>query len=334
MTDYETLEGRFLVSISDFGKEDVEYLFHIADAILKLEEEKTLPKVLASKILTCLFYEPSTRTSSSFIAAMQKLGGSVIPITQGVEFSSVAKGESLHDTVRTLAQYSDVIAIRHPVNGSAAVALKAAMLDRVPVINAGDGSGEHPTQALADLYTIQRRFGSPDGLTVALVGDLKHSRTVHSLIKLLCKQEEMKFLAVAPTELQLTDELKQHILDKGHTLEVCNKLKLVIDEADIFYFTRPQYERWTQGAPAGLVEQKIPENITDFYLDLDLTKKMKSDAIIMHPFPRLKEIHTDVDTNKRATYFEQIKNGLIVRMALLAGILGCESQIIKDGFND
>src|SRR4051794_21567802 len=176
------MKGQDIIAVSQFSGEHLEYIFDVASEMREMVEHTGGTDLLRGRVLTCLFYEPSTRTSSSFIAAMERLGGSVIPITQGVQFSSVSKGETLHDTIRTLEQYSDVIVLRHPETGSARIAAAAA---GIPIINAGDGTGEHPTQALLDLFTIKEELGTLDGLHVAMVGDLRYGRTVHSLTQLL-----------------------------------------------------------------------------------------------------------------------------------------------------
>ena len=266
--------------------------------------------LLKGKILANLFYEPSTRTSSSFTAAMERLGGSVIPINE-VKYSSVSKGESLADTVRTLECYADVIVLRHPEVGSAVIAARAA---RKPVINAGDGIGEHPTQALLDAFTIREELGLIDGLTVTLLGDLKHGRTVHSLARLLSLYK-VKLNYVAPDILrmpaELIDELKAKKVGQAEytTLEAC------LPETDVLYVTRVQKERFT--------DEAVYESVKGAYvIDTQVLKSAKERMIVMHPLPRVGEIAMDVDDDPRAAYFRQMEYGLYVRMALLAMVLG------------
>jgi aspartate carbamoyltransferase len=266
--------------------------------------------LLKGKILANLFYEPSTRTSSSFTAAMERLGGSVIPINE-VKYSSVSKGESLADTVRTLECYADVIVLRHPEVGSAAIAARAA---RKPVINAGDGIGEHPTQALLDAFTIREELGRLDGLTVTLLGDLKHGRTVHSLARLLSLYK-VKLNYIAPEILrmpaELIDELKVKKIEQAEyaTLDAC------LPETDVLYVTRVQKERFT--------DESVYESVKSAYvIDPKILKAAKERMIVMHPLPRVGEISMEVDDDPRAAYFRQMEYGLYVRMALLAMVLG------------
>jgi aspartate carbamoyltransferase len=266
--------------------------------------------LLKGKILANLFYEPSTRTSSSFTAAMERLGGSVIPINE-VKYSSVSKGESLADTVRTLECYTDVIVLRHPEVGSAAIAAKAATK---PVINAGDGIGEHPTQALLDAFTIHEELGHLDGLTVTLLGDLKHGRTVHSLARLLSLYK-VRLNYVSPDILRmpstLIDELNaRKIVQAEHTT-----LDKVLPETDVLYVTRVQKERFT--------DEAVYESVKGAYvIDPKVMKVAKERMIVMHPLPRVGEISPDLDDDPRAAYFRQMEYGLYVRMALLAMVLG------------
>jgi aspartate carbamoyltransferase len=266
--------------------------------------------LLKGKILANLFYEPSTRTSSSFTAAMERLGGSVIPINE-VKYSSVSKGESLPDTVRTLECYADVIVIRHPEVGSAAIAAKAA---RKPVINAGDGIGEHPTQALLDAFTIREELGRIDGLTVTLLGDLKHGRTVHSLARLLSLYK-VKLNYVSPDILRMPPELIGEL--KAKKIEQMEHATLdgALPESDVLYVTRVQKERFS--------DEAVYESVKGAYvIDPKVMKAAKERMIVMHPLPRVGEISPDFDEDPRAAYFRQMEYGLYVRMALLAMVLG------------
>ena len=263
------------------------------------------------QVLACLFYEPSTRTSASFIAAMERLGGSVIPITQGVQFSSVSKGETLADTIRTLEQYSDVIVLRHPDIGSALVAAEAA---GVPVINAGDGPGEHPSQALLDLYTIQKEMGRIDGLKVAMVGDLRFGRTVHSLTKLLL-HFDVSLRFVSPDILRMPLKIMNQVRDKSLNTRETNDVADVIENADVLYVTRVQKERFSD------LEQ-YNEVKDQYIITPELMRQAKEKMVVMHPLPRVGEISTEVDSDPRAAYFRQVRNGMYIRMALLAAVLG------------
>jgi len=267
--------------------------------------------LLEDSILTALFYEPSSRTFGSFVSAMQKLGGGIIPL-QGMTYSSVAKGETLEDTVRTFECYSDVIVIRHPEVGSAK---RAAAVASVPIINAGDGVGEHPTQALLDVFTIVNTFPKIDGLKIALVGDLLNGRTVHSLSKLLVKVGKVEFFFVSPKILRMPQEIKERINDHTKMTEI-EKLEEIIGKVDVVYVTRIQKERFSD-----LTSYEKVKN--SYVVTKALLKKAKKDMILMHPLPRVGEIEAEVDKDTRAVYLrEQMRNGLYIRMALLAAVLG------------
>jgi len=310
-TDELGLLGQDILSVAQFDKELLERIFLRAREMREMVELNGSCDLLRGKVLTCLFYEPSTRTSSSFISAMERLGGSVIPITQGVQFSSVAKGESLADTVRVLEQFCDVIVLRHPELGSAKIAADYAS---VPVINAGDGPGEHPTQALLDLFTIREEIGTLDGLNVVMVGDLRYGRTVHSLTKLLL-QYKVNLRFVSPEILRLPLNIMNQVIDAGVDARETHDLSEVIEKADVLYVTRVQKERF-----ADLTQYEEVKNY--FEITPEIMSKAKSKMIVMHPLPRVGEIHYAVDSDPRAAYFRQVKNGMYVRMALLAGVLG------------
>ncbi len=305
------LYGRDILSVSQFSRADLEAIFAVAREMRNMVERVGTFDLLKGKLLACLFYEPSTRTSSSFIAAIERLGGSTIPITQGVQFSSVSKGESLADTVRTLECYCDAIVLRHPEIGSAKLAAEAA---RKPIINAGDGAGEHPTQALLDLFTIEEEFGRVDGLTVTMLGDLKYGRTVHSLARLLALFEvPMNF--VSPGILRLPPGLREELLAEGVRLRETPELQEVLAESDVLYVTRVQKERFE-----GPDEY---ERVRGAYVITPETlQAARPEMIVMHPLPRVSEISTAVDSDPRAAYFRQMENGMYVRMALLAMVLG------------
>jgi len=304
-------QGMDIMSVSQFDKEKLAFIFGRAREMREMVRRVGGADLLLGRVLTCLFYEPSTRTSSSFIAAMERLGGSVIPITQGVQFSSVSKGETLPDTIRTLEQYSDVIVLRHPEIGSAKMAADYAT---VPVINAGDGPGEHPTQALLDLFTIQDELGAIDGLKIAMVGDLRHGRTVHSLTKLLLHYDvSLRF--VSPEILRLPLTIMNEVIDSGRNVRETHDVADVIENADVLYVTRVQKERFSDLAQY--------EDVKDHYeITPELMRKAKEKMVIMHPLPRVGEIHYAVDADPRAAYFRQVQNGMYIRMALLAAVLG------------
>lgn len=305
------LTNQDIISVSQFDTAKLDYIFARAHEMREMVERVGAVDLLKGRVLACLFYEPSTRTSASFIAAMERLGGAVIPITQGVQFSSVSKGETLADTIRTLEQYADVIVLRHPEIGSAQVAADYAS---VPIINAGDGAGEHPTQALLDLFTIKEELGRLDGLKIAMVGDLRNGRTVHSLVRLLL-QYKVSLRFVAPEILRLPLTLMNEVIDTGLDVRETHDVADVIENADVLYVTRVQKERFTDLAQY--------EEVKDQYeITPELMAKAKSKMIVMHPLPRVGEIHYAVDSDPRAAYFRQVKNGMYIRMALLAAVLG------------
>ncbi len=290
-----------VISIDQFTKQDIDNLFATARTMKTLVETKGGDDRFRHKVSTNLFYEPSTRTSSSFAAAMYRLGGQVISIND-VNYSSVSKGETLEDTIRTLEQYSDLIVLRHPQVGAAKRAVQAS---QVPIINAGDGVGEHPTQALLDLFTIYEEQCKIDGLTITLVGDLKNGRTVHSLAKLLSLYD-VTLQAVCPESLAFPPEY-------GKVINF-TELTDVLPATDILYVTRVQKERFDS-----LEEYEAVQG--SYTVTNRLADTMKLSARIMHPLPRVGEIHFDVDNNPRAAYFRQMRNGLYVRMALIDMLL-------------
>ena len=298
--------GQDILSVSQFDKEKLAYIFRVADEMRVLVERFGSADLLQGKILANLFYEPSTRTSSSFMAAMLRLGGQVIPINN-VQYSSVTKGESLPDTVRTLESYADVIVLRHPEVGAAATAAHYA---KKPVINAGDGIGEHPTQALLDLFTIVEALGTVDGLRVAMVGDLKYGRTVHSLTKLLVNYG-VEFVFVSPDILAMPEDVLDVVRVHGKPYQTTRDVHEVIGDVDVLYVTRVQKERFTDLAQYDRVKDQ-------YVVDEELMTKAKSKMIVMHPLPRAGEIDPEVDRDPRAAYFRQAHNGVAIRMALLA----------------
>jgi aspartate carbamoyltransferase len=302
--------GKDILSVRQFDREHLETIFAVAHEMRGMVQRVGTFDLLKGKVLTNLFYEPSTRTSSSFVAAIQRLGGSVIQINN-VTFSSVSKGETLADTVKTLECYSDAIVLRHPEKGSAAEAAEAA---EKPIINAGDGPGEHPTQALLDAYTIVEEMGTLDGLTITMLGDLKYGRTVHSLARLL-KMYDVKINYVSPEILAMPDELVAEVDAAGIEQTITTDLDAVLPDTDVLYVTRIQKERFEDPADYDLVKDSYV--ITPETLD-----NAKDAMIVMHPLPRVGEISAEVDSDPRAAYFRQMEYGMYVRMALLALILG------------
>jgi aspartate carbamoyltransferase len=295
-----------LLSIDQFDRKKIDTLFAHAEEMKRLVETKGGNGHLSHRVSANLFYEPSTRTSSSFAAAMHRLGGQVISIND-VTYSSVSKGETLEDTIRTLEQYADVIILRHPEVGAAK---RAAHVSGVPIINAGDGVGEHPTQALLDLFTILEEKGKIDGLIITLVGDLKNGRTVHSLVKLL-RHYDVKLNFVAPESLAFPGTYTKDLSSKPQSFET---LEPTLGDTDIFYVTRVQKERFDD------IEEY--EKVQGSYvINHETLAHMKPDARIMHPLPRVGEIAFEVDDDPRAAYFRQMRNGLYVRMAILDELL-------------
>lgn len=302
--------GMDILTVNQFSRADLEYIFGVAHEMRETVSRVGTFDLLKGKILANLFYEPSTRTSSSFTAAMERLGGSVIPINE-VRYSSVAKGESLPDTVRTLECYADVIVLRHPEVGASTLAAQYA---RKPIINAGDGVGEHPTQALLDLFTILSELRQVDGLTVTMLGDLKYGRTVHSLARLLSLYN-VRLNYVSPDILQMPAEIIAELDDKGIPQVEVTILETVLSESDVLYVTRVQKERFD--------DQAEYESARGAYVITPETLKSAKDRmIVMHPLPRVGEISMEVDSDPRAAYFRQMEYGLYVRMALLAMVLG------------
>ncbi|HSE39992.1 MAG TPA: aspartate carbamoyltransferase [Acidobacteriota bacterium] len=302
--------GQHILATSQFTKSDLEYIFAVAHEMRVMVERVGTFDLLKGKILANVFYEPSTRTSSSFTAAMERLGGSVIPINE-VRYSSVAKGESLGDTVRTLECYCDVIVLRHPETGAAKT---AASFLRKPLINAGDGTGEHPTQALLDLFTIQEELGRLEGLTVTMLGDLKYGRTVHSLSKLL-RLYGAKLNYVSPEILRMPPILIEELKAAGVQQKEYSDLDEVLPQTDVLYVTRVQRERFEN--------PQDYDSVKDAYVITPETmKRAKKEMVIMHPLPRVNEIAMELDSDPRAAYFRQMEYGLYVRMALLAMVLG------------
>jgi aspartate carbamoyltransferase catalytic subunit len=300
-------KGRDIISIEDFSREEINYILNSSHAMEPLAAKSS--DMLKGKILATLFFEPSTRTRLSFEAAMLKLGGSTIGFAEA-EITSVRKGENLADTIRTVENYADIIALRHPLEGSAKL---AAEFSKVPVLNAVSGAEEHPTQALMDLYTIQKEKGKIDGLKIALVGDLRYGRTVHSLACALSLYNIELYL-ISPETLRMRHGVIRTIQNKISIVEDINVEK-IIPQIDVLYVTRIQKERFPDPAEYAKVKGI-------YRIDLKTLKRAKKDLIILHPLPRIDEIAAEVDSTPQARYFQQVWNGIVVRMALLALVLG------------
>ncbi|MCL4329292.1 MAG: aspartate carbamoyltransferase [Candidatus Thermoplasmatota archaeon] len=303
------LKNRSLVSIEDVSSEDLEEIFRVADSMDASIRSGKKISIMDNKIMATLFYEASTRTRLSFESAMNRLGGSVITVAD-TSSSSVSKGETLADTIRMAASYSDLIVIRHPLEGAARLASKFSSR---PIINAGDGSGQHPTQTIMDLYTIKKELGKIDGKKIALVGDLRYGRTVHSLILALARFD-VEIVTVSPPELRVPEHFVAR-LPAGRKVKVKDSLDAVVSDADVFYVTRIQKERFTD-------QNEYKRLIGSYSFDKETVSKMKKGSIIMHPLPRIDEIKAEVDFTENAKYFKQAANGVPVRMALISLILG------------
>ena len=298
-----------LIGIEDFSIDEIDNLIKVSEEIIS-NKEKYLEKC-KGKILATLFFEPSTRTRLSFESAMLSLGGSVIGFSSA-DNSSTTKGETLADTIRTVSKYSDIIAMRNPKEGSALV---ASLNSDVPIINAGDGGHNHPTQTLLDLLTIKEEIGRLDNFTIGLCGDLMFGRTVHSLITALSRYKNIKFLLISPKELKIPDYIKEEILEKnGIDYIETDNLEENIEKLDILYMTRVQKERFLNEADY--------ERLKDVYiLDNEKLRKAKKDLRVLHPLPRVNEIATEVDDDPRACYFKQVEYGRYMRMAIILKLL-------------
>ena len=300
-------EGRNIISIKDFSREEINYIFEIAKTMEPLASKGS--DILGGRILATLFYEASTRTRLSFESAMHKLGGSTIGFAEA-EIASVKKGENLADTIRTVENYADVIALRHPLEGAARL---AAEFSKVPIINGGSGAEEHPTQALLDLYTMMKEKKEIDGSKIALAGDLRYGRTVHSLAYGL-SLFDIELHLISPESLKVRREVLQTIKGRIHVTEKTD-LKSVVPIVDVLYVTRIQKERFPDLAEYAKVKGS-------YRIDLQSLKEAKPDLVILHPLPRVDEIASEIDNTQYARYFQQVRNGIVVRMALLALILG------------
>lgn len=303
------LVGQHVLSVSQFSKEQMSHLFNVAHTLRLLVQKERSLDILKGKVMASMFYEVSTRTSSSFAAAMQRLGGSVVHFSEAT--SSTQKGESLADSVQTMSGYADVLVLRHPMPGAVESASRHC---RKPVINAGDGVGEHPTQALLDVFTIREELGTVNGMTITMVGDLKHGRTVHSLAKLLT-QYRITLRYVAPRNLHMPAEIVNYVASKGIKQEEFDSIEEALPETDVLYMTRIQKERFAS-------EDEYNTCFGQFILTPHIMTVAKKKMVVMHPLPRVNEISMEVDTDPRAAYFRQAENGMYIRMALLATVLG------------
>tara|TARA_B100001057_G_C22846369_1_gene949220 strand:- start:1077 stop:2090 length:1014 start_codon:yes stop_codon:yes gene_type:complete len=318
--------GNHILSIDQFDRSDIEKLFSVADKLEAFASKEKITRVLEGAILGNMFFEPSTRTRISFGASFNLLGGNVREITE-VGSSSLAKGESLADTAQVLSGYSDIIVMRHPENGSVR---KFAEASRVPVINAGDGSNEHPSQALLDLFTIQKELSqnnkSLDGLRIALVGDLKFGRAVHSLCKILSLYTNVKMNLISPKELKLPSDILSELKDSDVNVNQTENLEEGISEVDIIYVTRVQEERFKDKQDANKYRGLLSLNQSIY------TANCEPNTVIMHPLPRdsrsdANELDSDLYQNPNLAIFRQADNGIVIRMAMFALVLGVEEKI-------
>ncbi|MTI66113.1 MAG: aspartate carbamoyltransferase [Firmicutes bacterium] len=305
------LKGRHLIEPKDFSLEELDEIFTLAEEII--ENPRDYLEVCKGKLLGSLFYEPSTRTRFSFEAAMLRLGGQVVGFSEAGS-SSVSKGESISDTIKTVGCYTDIAVMRHPKEGAPKLASKNS---DIPVINAGDGGHQHPTQTLTDLLTIKALKKDLSNHTIGLCGDLMFGRTVHSLVKAMSRYENIKFVFISPPELKIPDYIKNELKDNNYY--ETSDIEAAIEDLDILYMTRVQRERF-------LNEEEYLRLKNSYILNNEKLKNAKEDMIIMHPLPRVNEIHTEVDNDKRAVYFKQARYGMFVRMALIMKLLGVDKN--------
>jgi aspartate carbamoyltransferase catalytic subunit len=305
---------RHVISVQDFSTEEIIDLLDRAEKMVKIARGEAVSDLLRGKVLACIFYEPSTRTRLSFETAMQRLGGGVIGFA-GTEATSVVKGETLADTIRMVSAYADAVVLRHPREGAARL---ATQFSDVPILNAGDGAGQHPTQTMLDLFTIRTEMGRLEGLTISLVGDLRYGRTVHSLAIALAKFGN-KINLVSPKGLEMPGEVVSYLKDAGKFGTSCHSPEEVIAETDVLYATRIQKERF----PDPVEYEKVAGV---YRVDPELVSRGPDDMIIMHPLPRVNEITPEVDGLPQAKYFVQAFNAVPVRMALLSMVMGGEGN--------
>ncbi|HWA31955.1 MAG TPA: aspartate carbamoyltransferase [Candidatus Paceibacterota bacterium] len=303
---------RHILNTTQFSKADIEKILSEVPEMEKICRGGSGDKPLEGKVVACVFFEPSTRTRLSFETAALRLGAGVISAEDALANSSVHKGETIEDTVQTLSCYADAIVMRHPEAGSAE---KASRVATKPLVNAGDGANQHPSQGLLDLYTIKKEHGRLDNISIAFVGDVLNSRTLRSLVPLLLLYPDNKFYFISPKELALPEEYRKYLIDHKAKFEEINTLDDTLPKVDVLYMTRVQKERFQNPADY--------ERVKDFFLlKPEHVQKLKKDAIIMHPLPRVNEIDPEIDKDSRAAYFRQAQNGLYVRMALLCYALG------------
>ena len=305
---------RHLISPLDLSIEELDEILFLGQAIMQNPEKYS--HVCDGKKLATLFYEPSTRTRLSFESAMLNLGGKVLGFSSA-DSSSASKGESVADTIRVISSFADICAMRNPKEGAPTV---ASMYSKIPVINAGDGGHNHPTQTLTDLLTIKSLKGRLDNMTIGMCGDLKFGRTVHSLINAMVRYENVRFILISPNELKIPDYLRQEVLDAKNIEYVeTNELEKYMPELDILYMTRVQRERFFN-------EEDYIRLKDSFILDREKMKLARDDMYVLHPLPRVNEISTDVDDDPRAVYFEQVHYGVYARMALIITLLGLKDK--------
>jgi len=321
-------QGRHLLSVQQFDRQGLRDFFELADTVQPIANRRAICTVLDGAVLCSLFFEPSTRTRLSFESAFLRLGGEVTTTT-GFTFSSMAKGESIADTSRVVSGYSDVLVVRHPDEGSVGEFAAAAS---IPVINAGDGAGEHPSQALLDVYTMEKELGSRgkavDGCTIAIIGDLKYGRTVHSLMKLMALHDNITYRLFSPPSLELPLETEQYVTSRGHVIHECDSVVEAVSGADIVYATRVQRERMTEEV---LSTAGVTGNLLNKAM---LVEAGAQDIIIMHPLPRDSrldsyDLSSDVDDLPGLSIFHQTDNGLMVRMAIFLTALGCSPDTVR-----
>ncbi len=304
------LKGKDILDGAQFSREEIDFIMAVADDFHCQLKEKPAIDLMKGTILATLFFEPSTRTRLSFETAMHRLSGNVVGFSSA-ESTSTAKGETLLDTIRTVDQYADIIAMRHPQIGSAK---EAAAVAEAPVLNGGDGAGQHPTQALLDLYTIKRELGHIDGKTIVLCGDLKNGRTVHAGVEIY-KHYNCKLIMVAPDQLKLPPDILSKLRAYGVEVEETSNLEAALAKGDVLYMTRIQKERFAD--PTEYERLK-----GSYILTREMVERIQPKLTIMHPLPRVNEITTDVDSLTNAAYFRQVGNGVFIRMALIASVLG------------
>ncbi len=304
------LKGKDILDGAQFSREEIEHVMAVADEFRAQLQQKPGLDLMRGYVMATLFFEPSTRTRLSFETAMHRLGGTVIGFSSA-ESSSTSKGETLADTIRTVDQYADIIAMRHPQVGSAR---EAAAVAEAPVLNGGDGAGQHPTQALLDLYTVRHELGKVDGRTIVLCGDLKNGRTVHAGVELY-KHYHCKLVMVAPERLTMPADIVARLRNHGVLVEETTDLESALSKADILYMTRIQKERFSDIAEYERLKGS-------YILTREMVERINPKVTILHPLPRVNEITTDVDSLPNAGYFRQVGNGVFVRMALIALVMG------------